>query len=106
MLKTNWLKKQCPNTYLHSVSMKQWNRQTVNNNWRLIEIVESKKHQNGLLSKEQTKKQLYWPTERMKQGPNAIKKISCLILCYTSFKQNDWLLKNFQPIRMLNTSVA
>ena len=39
-------------------------------------------------------------------GPDPIKKKCSVNLCYTCFKEFDWLFNFFQPIRMLKTSVA
>ena len=39
-------------------------------------------------------------------GADAINKISSAKLCYACFKRYDWLLKIFQPIVELKTSVA
>ena len=39
-------------------------------------------------------------------GARSYRELFSVDLCYARFKQSDWLLKCFQPIRALKTSVA
>ena len=38
-------------------------------------------------------------------GPILYRKNSAINFCFACFRQFDWLLKKFEPIRMLKTSV-